>query len=144
MPGMADTLSPELRSERMSRVRDRDSKAEMIVRRLVYSLGYRYRLHITTLPGKPDIVLSRRRKIIFLHGCFWHRHKDCALARLPKSRLDFWIPKLERNRERDIEVMRVLKDQGWSVLVVWECEVSNKARLTEKLTNFLEGGNVVG
>lgn len=135
---MGDTLTPEQRSERMSRVRDRGSKAEMVVRRLVHSLGYRYRLHVSRLPGRPDIVLPKHRKVILVHGCFWHRHDDCRLARLPKSRLDFWIPKLQRNRERDIENIQKLKDAGWSVLVVWECETSDMERLHETVKKFLE------
>jgi len=134
---MTDTLTPEERSERMSRVRDRGGEAEMTVRRLVHSLGYRYRLHVSGLPGKPDILLPRHRKIIFVHGCFWHRHEDCRLARLPKSRLDFWLPKLRRNRERDMDVIRKLSGLGWSVLVVWECEVRDRGKLIEKLTSFL-------
>lgn len=134
---MSDTLTPEQRSERMSRVRDRGGKAEMTVRRLVHSLGYRYRLHVSGLPGRPDILLPRHRKIIFVHGCFWHRHDDCRLARLPKSRLDFWVPKLQRNRERDMDAIRSLTKLGWLVLVVWECEVRDREKLIEKLTNFL-------
>ena len=139
---MVDTLTPEQRSERMSRVRDRGSKAEMVVRRLVHSLGYRYRLHVSHLPGRPDIVLAKHRKVILVHGCFWHRHEDCRLARLPKSRLDFWVTKLQRNRERDMENTRKLKDAGWSVFVVWECETSDREKLTETVKKFL--GSVHG
>ncbi|HBI46414.1 MAG TPA: very short patch repair endonuclease, partial [Planctomycetales bacterium] len=97
-----DSLSPEERSERMSRVRNKDTKPELVVRRLVHSLGYRYRLHSGRLPGRPDIVFAGRKKVVFVHGCFWHRHRGCALCRMPKSRLDFWAPKLEGNRRRDI------------------------------------------
>lgn len=142
---MVDTLRPEQRSERMSRVRDRGSKAEMVVRRLVHSLGYRYRLHVSKLPGKPDMVLPKHRKIIFVHGCFWHRHdaESCRLARLPKSRLDFWVPKLEGNRKRDLDIARRLKQTGWRVLVVWECETSDRESLTQKLKDFLESTNVL-
>src|SRR5687768_17294491 len=101
---MVDTLSKSARSERMSRIGAKDTKPEMAVRRLVHSLGYRYRLHRRSLPGNPDLVFPARRKAIFVHGCFWHRHPDssCKLARLPKSRGDFWIPKLEANAERDL------------------------------------------
>ena len=100
-----DTLSKAQRSERMSRVRGKDTKPELLVRRLVHGMGYRYRLHRRDLPGTPDLVFPGRRKVIFVHGCFWHRHPDpaCKLARLPKSRTDFWLPKLEGNRARDIE-----------------------------------------
>src|SRR5690349_18847706 len=98
-----DTLSQAERSERMARVRAKDSRPELTVRRLVHGMGYRYRLHDPRLPGKPDLVFRSRRRVIFVHGCFWHRHADpaCRLARLPKSRLEFWLPKLEANRTRD-------------------------------------------
>jgi DNA mismatch endonuclease (patch repair protein) len=132
-----DTLSPKARSERMSRVRSKDSKPEMAVRRLVHGLGYRYRLHGKGIPGRPDLVFRSRRKVIFVHGCFWHRHARCKLARLPKSRLDFWKPKLERNRERDREVQKALYDEGWSSLVIWECEVVNLDKLTARIHSFL-------
>ncbi|MFH1019349.1 MAG: DNA mismatch endonuclease Vsr, partial [Pseudomonadota bacterium] len=99
---MVDTLSLKERSERMSRIRGKDSNPEMKLRRLVHGLGFRYRLHVKDLPGKPDLVLPARHAVIFMHGCFWHRHEGCKLARLPKSRLDFWQAKLEANRHRDL------------------------------------------
>ncbi|MBW8748564.1 MAG: DNA mismatch endonuclease Vsr, partial [Acidobacteria bacterium] len=107
---MTDTLSPKLRSQRMSLVKASDTKPEMIVRRLVHALGFRYRLHVRGLPGTPDLVFSRLRKVIFIHGCFWHRHRHrfCKLARMPKSRLDFWETKLEGNRLRDLKNKRLL------------------------------------
>ena len=132
-----DTLSPKDRSERMGRVRSKGSKPEMAVRRLVHGLGYRYRLHGKGIPGRPDLVFRSRRKVIFVHGCFWHRHPGCPLTRLPKSRLDFWKPKLERNRERDREVQQALRDEGWSYLVVWECEVRDVEDLTARIHSFL-------
>jgi DNA mismatch endonuclease (patch repair protein) len=124
----------------MSRVRGKDTKPELAVRRLVHGMGYRYRLHGAGLPGRPDLVFPRRRKVIFVHGCFWHRHASarCALARLPKSRLDFWLPKLERNRERDIAARRKLAGQGWKSLVLWECEISKRVSLERKIRGFLE------
>lgn len=136
---MADTLTPEERSERMSRVRSKNTKPEMIVRRIVHGLGYRYRLHRRDLPGSPDLALITPRKAIFVHGCFWHRHPDpsCKLARLPKSRPEFWIPKLERNHQRDIEKEQALKAAGWSCLVIWECQLKDKASLTETIKAFL-------
>lgn len=123
----------------MSRVRNKDTKPEMLVRRLVHRLGFRYRLHRRDLPGCPDLVFSKRRKVVFIHGCFWHRHPDpnCRLARLPKSKLDFWIPKLEANRARDIRNQRALRELGWRCLVVWECELKHKERLENKLIAFL-------
>lgn len=138
---MTDTLSPQARAERMSRVRGRDTKPEMQVRRMLHAMGYRYRLHAKELPGRPDIVFRNRRKTIFVHGCFWHRHPDsaCRLARLPKSRLDFWLPKLEGNRVRDIANVEKLLGQGWQVLIVWECELDNKEQLGNKLRRFIEG-----
>lgn len=135
---MTDTLSPDQRSERMGRIRAKGSKPEMKVRRLVHAMGYRYRLHRSDLPGKPDLVFSGRRKVIFVHGCFWHRH-DCHLGRLPKSRLDFWLPKLEANSRRDEEVGARLSALGWRYLVVWECEVGHDLDLGERIKNFLEG-----
>jgi len=134
-----DTLTPSERSERMGRVRSRDTKPEVIVRRLLHSLGYRYRLHDRRLPGAPDIVFSRRRKLVFVNGCFWHRHEGCSLARLPKSRLDFWAPKLESNRARDIENSSKLAEAGWGVLVVWECEIGDAEHLSTRLVTFLGG-----
>ncbi|MCW5725075.1 MAG: DNA mismatch endonuclease Vsr [Maricaulaceae bacterium] len=135
-----DNLSPEERSERMARVRGRDTKPEMVVRRLVHAMGYRYRLHGRGLPGKPDLVFGPRQKVVFVHGCFWHRHPDpeCAFARLPKSRLDFWLPKLEANRERDLKNQAKLLEMGWRVLVVWECQLKDRDSLRDALRGFLD------
>lgn len=134
-----DTLTPAERSERMSRIRGRDTGPEWIVRRLTHGMGYRYRLHGSDLPGKPDLVFPARRKAVFVHGCYWHRHPNpaCKLARLPKTRLDFWLPKLEANRERDIRNMASLEAMGWKILVVWECETRNTNELRENIRNFL-------
>jgi len=134
-----DTLDRRQRSERMSRIRGRDTAAEMTVRRLVHGMGYRYRLHRRDLPGCPDLVFVTRRKVIFVHGCFWHRHTDsaCKLARLPKSRLDFWGPKLARNRQRDLEKQEELRAAGWDFIVLWECQINNAASLKETIQAFL-------
>jgi len=134
-----DTLTPEQRSERMGRIKGKDSKPEMIVRRLVHGMGLRYRLHRKDLPGKPDLVLSRHRTAIFVHGCFWHRHHDpaCALARMPKTRLEFWEPKLEANRLRDIRNKEALEAAGWRVLTVWECEVKEPLRIADRIRAVL-------
>ncbi|KGU73277.1 DNA mismatch endonuclease Vsr [Burkholderia pseudomallei] len=133
-----DSVSPARRSEIMGRVRSRDTKPEMTVRRLVHAMGYRYRLHVKDLPGRPDLVFPRRQKAIFVHGCFWHRHPGCALARLPKSREEFWLPKLEANRRRDVKNERALQDAGWGVLIIWECELGNAAGLENRIKEFLD------
>jgi DNA mismatch endonuclease, patch repair protein len=140
---MADTLSPRERSKRMSLVRGKHTTPELIVRKLVHSMGYRYALHRTDLPGRPDVVFPSRRKAIFVHGCFWHRHrsKRCKLARLPKTRLDFWLAKLESNRLRDQRKQRALRLAGWKFLVVWECQLSHTEQLENKLRRFLEGND---
>ncbi|MDG4554874.1 MAG: DNA mismatch endonuclease Vsr [Candidatus Competibacter sp.] len=140
MPRRTDTLTSAARSERMSRIHGKDTQPEMKIRRLVHGMGYRYRLHRRDLPGKPDLVFSSRRKVIFVHGCFWHRHPDarCKLARLPKSRLDFWQPKLENNRARDLEKQKQLVEDGWRVLVLWECELRDASGLEQRLRSFLD------
>lgn len=143
---VVDTLTTKERSERMARVRGRDSKPEMLVRRLVHRMGYRFRLHRKDLPGTPDLVFPRLRKAVFVHGCFWHRHPDtaCKLARMPKSRLDFWGPKLHGNRERDFRNQEQLTRLGWQFLIVWECEIGHKEQLENKLRAFLTGGKSEG
>ncbi|MFT3690849.1 very short patch repair endonuclease [Paenirhodobacter sp.] len=135
-----DTLTAEQRSERMSRVRGRDTKPELLVRRMIHGLGYRFRLHRRDLPGTPDLVFPSRRKVIFVHGCFWHRHPDpgCPLARLPKSKLDFWLPKLETNRKRDETNLARLADLGWETLVIWECQTRERGLLEAKIREFLQ------
>jgi len=134
-----DTLSKAQRSERMALIRSKDTGPEILVRRLVWHLGFRYRLHVAGLPGKPDLVFPSKHKVIFVHGCFWHRHSRCVLARLPKSRLEFWAPKLEQNAARDRRTIRKLRRDGWTVEVVWECETKVPSRLTQKLLKFLHG-----
>jgi DNA mismatch endonuclease (patch repair protein) len=133
-----DTLSPAERSEIMARVRSKNSRPEVLVRKLVFALGYRYRLHARDLPGHPDLVFRKRRKVIFVHGCFWHRHEGCALARLPKSRLDFWEPKLEGNKQRDKRSRKALNRDGWKVLTIWECQTTKIRRLESTLRRFLD------
>lgn len=135
---MVDTISPEYRSEIMSRVKAKNTRPEMAVRRLLHAAGYRYRLHARDLPGKPDLVFPARRKVVFINGCFWHRHHGCALARLPKSRTEFWTEKLERNRERDERNVAALLKLGWEVLTIWECEVRDLDTLMPRVVAFLE------
>lgn len=132
-----DTMTPDGRSQRMSLVRSVDTKPEIFVRRLVFGMGYRYRLHCRDLPGKPDLVFRSRKAVIFVHGCFWHRHEGCSLARLPKSRVAFWTAKFEGNKVRDAAMTRALEAAGWRVLVVWECELKDKEALAVRLRRFL-------
>src|SRR5690606_15584870 len=110
------------------------------VRRLVHGMGYRYRLHRRDLPGTPDLVFPGRKKVIFVHGCFWHRHPDptCKLARLPKSRREFWLPKLEGNRARDVENMARLEELGWESMTIWECQLRDQEALEERVRRFLD------
>jgi DNA mismatch endonuclease, patch repair protein len=137
---VSDTLSKSRRSANMAAIRAKDTKPELIVRRLVFALGYRYRLHARDLPGKPDLVFRPRRKVIFVHGCFWHLHdkKDCLDSRIPKSNKSYWRPKLLRNAERDAEHLKTLRAAGWRTLVIWDCETKNFERLKARLSRFLD------
>ena len=129
---------PEDRSRVMRAVKGQDTEPEMVVRRLAHSLRYRYKLHDKRLPGKPDLVFPARRKVIFVHGCFWHQH-DCPRgARLPKSHQDYWVSKLSRNQQRDAEHNSSLEAMGWQVLVIWECETRDRQTLATTLTLFLD------
>jgi DNA mismatch endonuclease (patch repair protein) len=121
----------------MAKVRGRDTRPEMTVRRLLHKLGYRYRIHVRDLPGKPDIAFRRRRKVIFVHGCFWHGHPGCKRAREPQSNSHFWGKKLEANRRRDASQLQALRGAGWDALVVWECEIRDGERLADSLQGFL-------
>jgi DNA mismatch endonuclease (patch repair protein) len=133
-----DTLSPSQRSARMRLIQSMNTSPEKVARHFVHKLGYRYRLHGADLPGRPDLVFPGRRKVIFVHGCFWHRHNHCDLARLPKSRLEFWLPKLTRNKERDAANRGALTRMGWSSLVIWECDLRDPIRVMFKTLMFLE------
>ena len=135
---MVDTVSPEVRSRIMASVRSKDTKPEMKVRRLLHGLGYRYRLHRSDLPGRPDLVFPSRRKIVFVNGCFWHNHADCVRASVPTTNRDFWRAKLSRNRERDESNVALLKESGWAVTTVWECQLEDLTATTERLTAFLD------
>jgi DNA mismatch endonuclease (patch repair protein) len=136
---MPDFLSAKARSAHMRRIRKIDTKPELEVRRLVHRLGFRFRLHRRDLPGTPDLVFPRLKKGILVHGCFWHQHPGCRLARVPKSRLDYWEPKLRRNQERDSTARAELTSRGWKILVVWECETDDVAVLEPRLEAFLKG-----
>jgi DNA mismatch endonuclease (patch repair protein) len=136
---MSDTLDKAARSKRMSLIRGKDTGPEMIVRKVVHGMGYRYRLHQKKLPGRPDLVFPKRRKVIFVHGCFWHRHPDssCKLTRAPKSRLNFWMPKFEANVARDAKNEETLRSMGWDILVIWECQLHDESSLKLKIESFL-------
>lgn len=134
---MTDTISVSERSRVMALVKGKNTGPEMLVRRLVHGAGYRYRLHAATLPGKPDLVFASRRKVIFVHGCFWHRHDQCGLARVPKTNQDFWTEKFEGNKARDSANYRRLREMGWGVLVVWECELRDMDAVLQRMTHFL-------
>ena len=137
---MTDKISTSERSWNMSVIRSTGMKPEMLVRSLVHRLGYRYRLHAKDLPGKPDLVFRPRKKVIFVHGCFWHQHakEDCKDGRQPKSNTGYWAPKLARNVERDATNLAALKAAGWRVLVLWECDVlKGGSRLPERIRKFL-------
>lgn len=132
-----DNLSPEARSIQMSLVRSKDTKPEKLVRKIVFSLGYRYRLHSKDLPGKPDLVFTKKRKVIFVHGCFWHRHANCKLATTPATRQDYWLPKFQRTIGRDLETQKALREQGWEFLIIWECELKKPDELLRTIQSFL-------
>ena len=132
-----DRLSVEARSRLMSRIRGKDTKPEMAVRHLVHRMGFRYRLHRRDLPGSPDLVLPRHRKVILVHGCFWHSHAGCGAGRVPASNTEYWAPKLRRNAERDAASEEALRLAGWAVLVVWECQTKKATDLEGRLGSFL-------
>lgn len=135
---MPDIMSPEARSERMARVRSKDSKPEKRVRSQLHRMGYRFRLHSSDLPGHPDIVMPKHRKVILMHGCYWHRHGPCRPLVIPVNNSESWRRKFENTVERDKRNTAQLREQGWSVLVVWECETKNEERLKRKLARFLK------
>ena len=120
---MADRLSKEERSELMSHIRSANTKPEVALRRALWRRGFRYRVNVKNLPGSPDIVLPKHRTVVFVHGCFWHAHKGCKIYHLPQTNTEFWLAKVTRNQERDQEVWRQLEAKGWSVVIVWECEL---------------------
>ncbi len=133
---MADRISQEARSRNMAAIRGKDTKPEMAVRKSLHRKGFRYRLHVKDLPGKPDIVLPKYRTVVFIHGCFWHRHKGCKNAVMPKTNTVFWQKKLNGNVERDQKNQKMLQRMGWRIIVVWECAVKgNNARETELIVD---------
>ncbi|HDQ44174.1 MAG TPA: DNA mismatch endonuclease Vsr [bacterium] len=137
---MTDVFSKEKRSWIMSRVKGRNTEPEKLVRSFVHRMGFRFRVHYRGLPGNPDIVLPRQKKIIFVHGCFWHGHKRCQRSGRPTTNIDFWNKKLDENIERDKRFLRELRRMGWKVLIVWQCETRRPEILLGKLERFLYGG----
>ena len=127
-------------SLRMKRVKQRDTAPELIVRKVLFSSGYRYRIHRRDLPGSPDIVFPGRRKAIFVNGCFWHGHENCSRASLPKTRLEYWKDRILKNRERDARSIAALEKLGWVVDTIWECQTRDMTSLEERLTRFLDSG----
>jgi DNA mismatch endonuclease (patch repair protein) len=134
---MTDHLTQQERSRNMSRVKGRDTKPELLVRSIVHRLGYRFRLHGKKLPGRPDVVLARHRKVIFVHGCFWHGHTGCRRAARPSSNREFWDKKIEGNIARDAANIRALRQAGWKALVIWQCAMKDRERLENTLAKFL-------
>jgi DNA mismatch endonuclease (patch repair protein) len=134
---MADHVSADVRRRIMESVQTKDTGPEMLVRRMLHALGYRYRLHRKDLPGSPDLVFPRLKKVVFVHGCFWHGH-GCQWGRLPQSNLDYWRPKIEANRERDARNVKALGQAGWRVLTIWQCELRARESALEKLCAFLD------
>jgi len=133
-----DTFPPEKRSEIMRRVHSTDTTPERRVRSLLHRLGYRFRVHRPDLPGKPDIVLPRRRTVVFVHGCFWHRHQDCPHATTPATRQEYWLPKFRRTIARDKKNQGELRERGWNVVVVWECETKDLLKLGERISRLID------
>ena len=134
---MVDNLSAEQRKKAMSSVRQQDTKPEKLIRSILHKLGFRFRKNVSSLAGKPDIVLPKYKTIIFVHGCFWHQHKDCRKANRPTSNIEFWNNKLDKNIKRDKETEAELKGLGWKVVIVWTCEMKDKEFLIEKLKTSL-------
>lgn len=141
---MTDFLTPAERSERMSRIRGKHTRPEVTLRKALHRLGMRYRLHSAGLPGKPDIVFPRYKAIVFVHGCFWHRHPGCSIATTPKSNTDFWLDKFQKNIARDTKVAQALELLGWRVFVVWECNLSSTTKTistAEQIAKLIKSPN---
>ncbi|AQS48736.1 very short patch repair endonuclease [Thioclava nitratireducens] len=135
---MADHVTPERRSFIMSKVKQKNTGPEMVLRIALHALGYRYRLHRRDLPGSPDLVFPSRRRVIFVHGCFWHGH-GCRWGKAPKSRTDYWLPKIKANKERDNRALTQLAENGWEAMVVWQCELRDPEPTIERVVAFLNG-----
>ncbi len=131
-----DVVSPEKRSQIMSAVKSKDTKAEILVRHYLWSQGFRYRIHRKDLPGKPDISIAKYKLAIFIHGCFWHGHEGCSRGRLPKTKLEYWEPKIRDNRNRDLRVQAELMRSGWASIIVWDCQLRTKTSISSTLESI--------
>ena len=138
-----DKVSKEKRSRIMSAVHNKNTGAELIVRKYLWAHGIRYRIHLSNLPGKPDIVIPRLKLVIFVHGCFWHGHENCARGRLPNTRIEYWKNKIELNRKRDIQTTETLKSMGWEELVIWDCQLRTQKAASIILPNVLDTINLI-
>ena len=139
---MVDVVAPATRSRMMAGIRAKNTKPELLVRKYLHGRGLRFRLHVKTLPGKPDIVLPKYRAVVFVHGCFWHQHPNCKLAATPSSRPDFWIKKLTQNAARDRFQVNALRESGWRSLIVWECELRKGMLRLDALYNEITQGHI--
>lgn len=133
---MTDVHSKEIRSYNMSKIKGKDTKPEILVRKFLFAKGLRYKLHDKKLPGKPDLVFPKYRKVLFVHGCFWHGHENCKYFILPKTRTEWWLNKINKNKEKDLESTKKLESEGWKVYVIWECDLKN-TRQKEDVLNDL-------
>ena len=133
---MTDVFTPRKRSQIMSRITSKDTSPETLVRSALHKAGYRYGLHVSDLPGKPDVVLRKYKTVIFINGCFWHQHKGCKRSSVPKTSQEYWIPKLERNVEKQKIDLKELKKLGWKVLIIWECEAKSDIKLLRKISKI--------
>lgn len=140
---MPDSFSPEKRSWNMSRIRSTNTSIEIKARKYLFSNGFRFKINVKNLPGKPDIVLPKYHTVIFVHGCFWHRHRNCKRATMPKSKQDYWVPKFQRNIDNDIKHKKELKSLGWKVIIIWECEIKKnfETRMKRLLKELLNSNN---
>jgi len=132
-----DNLTKEQRKLCMTKIKAKDTKPEVAVRKVLAKLGVRYRLHNLKLAGKPDIIIAKPKKIIFINGCFWHQHKNCKKQAMPKANIKYWAPKLQRNIEKQTQDIKTLRKQGWKVYKIWECQTNNKDKLTQKISKIL-------
>ena len=132
-----DTVNSETRSRIMSRIHGKDTVPEMAIRRLIHGMGYRYRLHDRSLPGSPDLVFRSRKKVIFVNGCFWHRHHGCRLATVPKTNVEYWTEKFRLNSERDRKTHEEFELLGWKILLIWQCEIRDTEKVKRKIIKFL-------